>query len=552
VCAYVFCHNPCEIASRKDALGRSERLARGSPSSANRPNAGRREDTLGDDNEEYGTGEIHDRDRVLQQARVRSLRWKRRDLFAERESDVLKPAVSLEELYKTLTPGPLLDAEQLKAFYRDEVVGVRGDDVVALLDLALQRAFDGFPYKAFLMGHPGVGKSTELTRLIERQKSRYRAIRISASSELAPANFKVFDVLLLLMVRVSEATNQEVESGAIDIDIPASLAEDVLGYFATEVDKKSETSSVGGNVEAGAGLKDGSLWASLFGLFANIKGEIKYASNRSHEIVEYRLNRLSTLVDLLNRFLDFVNTALQEGYGQQWLFIIEDFEKFGISGPQLQDMFVNYGSVFEQLRAHLIFTIPVGLVYSRGASRLPFASDCRFMIRDTPVYNADHTPHEEGRQALRAVLEARVDPALFAEGQLMSLIIASGGNLRDLFAMVRHAGDNAILRKPAVARIESSDITKAINAMRLEYTRNLGDSPYDLERISYEQKMAKLVAVWRSEPSVNIPDAVLYSLLRSRAVQEFNGRGRFGLHPLVVDILKNQKQLDESAAGGTV
>ena len=43
---------------------------------------------------------------------------------------MLKFASSLEDLYKTLTPGPLLDAEQLAAFYRGDVVGVRGDDVV--------------------------------------------------------------------------------------------------------------------------------------------------------------------------------------------------------------------------------------------------------------------------------------------------------------------------------------------------------------------------------------------------------------------------------------
>ncbi len=62
------------------------------------------------------------------------------------------------------------------------------------------------------------------------------------------------------------------------------------------------------------------------------------------------------------------------------------------------------------------------------------------------VFHKDHTPHEQGRAAIQAVLEARVNPALFASGEMERLIVASGGNLRNLFSMTSNACDSATLR----------------------------------------------------------------------------------------------------------
>ncbi len=79
----------------------------------------------------------------------------------------------------------------------------------------------------------------------------------------------------------------------------------------------------------------------------------------------------------------------------------------------------------------------------------------------------------------------------------------------------------------------------------------LGQSPYDVHQIRYEEKATRLLAVYRSTPDNDIPDAVLYSLLRGRAIQEFNADGWFGVHPLVVDILKEQQRLGPQDRGGT-
>ena len=457
------------------------------------------------------------------------------------------PATTLDDLYRTLSPEPLTKPEEFRQYYRGQVNDVRGEDKVKRLSLKLQQAYRALPLKAFVMGHPGVGKSTELSRLLERVKDQHTGIRLSIANELNPASFKVFDVLILMLARLAEessALRAVPRPGAL----PERLVSDIQRWFGTEQVKTSHIETTGAGVEAGAGIKGDSLWAGLLGLFASAKAEMKYSAERKTEATEYRMQRLPELVDICNRLIDACSSALMERSAREWLLVIEDLDKTGISPQQLQELFIQYGTVFQDLRVNMIFTIPVWLGYSPDANRLPFT---RYMIYDTPVYDRSHVPHEAGRAAVQAVLEARVTPALFANGQMTRLIVASGGNLRDLFSLVLDAGEGARARNQSARQIEPEDAKTAINKMRRDYRLKLGQSPYDANPITYAQKSERLIAVYKGTPDSDIPDPVLYSLLRGRALQEFNGEGWCGVHPLVVDILKEQKHLGQDDPGGT-
>ncbi len=457
----------------------------------------------------------------------------------------LKAATTLEDVYQTLSPEPLLDEKQLHAFYKEQINTVRGGDRVAHIALGLKRAYGGAFYKAFMMGHPGVGKSTELTRLSRQMRDKFHTIRFSAVSDLDAAGFKPFDVLLVMMTRVVEETKKVTQQQPSD-----RLLDAIQRWFATEkiVDTKKTETEV--SASAGAGPKADSLWATLLGLFAQVKGEIKYTADRKREVTEYRLHRLSSLIDLVNNALDECNSMLREYDNCEWLFVGEDFDKPGIPFEQTESLFLNYANIFKDLHTHLIFNIPISLVYSERAAQLPFSGERIHCIPDTPVFHPDHTPHQAGRDALRAVLEARVVPKLFAEGQMTKLIVASGGNLRDLFQMTAQAADNAILGQRS--QIGAADAEAAINNLRTEYERRLGESPFDEEKvnkITYEMKAERLKSIYACDPVAKVPAPVLYSLLRARAVQEFNGTRWFGVHPLVVDILQAQGKLTASKEG---
>src|SRR5947199_2642808 len=198
------------------------------------------------------------------------------------------PATTLDQLHLTLRPEPLVDPEEFQKFYRQEVNRVRGEDTVARLSLKLQQAYGALPFKGFLMGHAGVGKSTEVTRLLERVKEQQLGVRLSVATELNPASFKVFDVLLLMLARLVEEAEQKqaIPRGGL---LTPDLVSDIAQWVAPAQIKKSRTDTAGVGAEAGAGVKEGSLWGHLLGIFASVKAEMKYAAERKAETIEYRL-----------------------------------------------------------------------------------------------------------------------------------------------------------------------------------------------------------------------------------------------------------------------
>lgn len=461
------------------------------------------------------------------------------------------PANSIHNIYKHLSPTPLMTREELDTYYSQRVNRVRDQDVVARLKLALGRNFGSGYYKAFLVGHSGVGKSTELTRLICEMDNEFRALRFSATRELDPGSFQPFDILLLILADVVEVAAKPRADGGLDAQIPDALLQELWNWFATETETTKAATHKSAEAAAGIGVPEDSWWAKVLGLFAHLKGEVKYASSREKERVEYRLNRLSTLIEAANRLLDHCNRLLRDDQQHEWLFIGEDFDKPGIRPDLIRQLFITYSNVFKDLRAHLIFTIPAALAYSSQAPQLPFPSDRILFIPDTPVYLQDHEQHNEGRRALVAVLKERVDPKLFKRGQIMRLVVASGGNLRDLFALVNEAADHAILRADDKdQKMGRKDVDAAINRMRAEYLGRLGISLFDEEeKITYEQKAQRLTSLHAGDPNAQVANPVLYSLLRSRAVQEFNGKRWYGVHPLVVDLLKEQGKLTPDEEG---
>ena len=458
-------------------------------------------------------------------------------------------AASLEEIYSTMQVTPLVSVEELRAFYRPELNETRGGDKMERLQRRLLRAVKtGLPFKACIMGHPGVGKSTELSRLITDIEPSFCAIRFSALAVLHPGNFNPLHVLLVMMMEVTQQTEERVGT------IPSNARlQEILDWFASNKVTRTEKRDATASLEAGAGVKEDSLWQKVLGLFANLKGEIRYAASRSQETVDYRLSRPDDLVKIVNRLLDECNRLLKIKTGQEWLFVGEDFDKTGISLERVKDLFINYGNIFYELRTHLIFSVPIGLYYSIDASRLPFGDDFSFLIPDTPVYRQNGLGNVEGRAAVQAVLEARMDASLCEPGQMMRLIVASGGNLRDLFRLTTDAAENAQLR--GAETINAKDVNGSILNSRSDYERRLGQSPFDIDPVSYSDKVALLTRIHARDADTQIPTPALYSLLTSRAVQEFNGQRWFGVHPIVVDILKKQGHLKAESGdvlGGTI
>ncbi len=450
-----------------------------------------------------------------------------------------KKALALEDVYRTLSPEPL-DAGSEFHIDLDEL---RGQSLVGLFALKLSRVRGGGrPFQALLTSHPGAGKSTELARLQDRVKDQFAVIRFSVLNELDPQNFKAFDVLILSVLKLVEATREQVGE-----QISTSTLEKFMDWFARERTQVKRSFDVEGKLEAGAGLKGSEFWAKLLGLFANLKGEMKYATHRDAIVERERFSRLSELIALANGIIQSCSNALYDKSKRRWLLIGEDFEKEGINPDRSYEFFINYNHVLRELDCHWIFTLPVSLAYSAEAQHLPCVPQ---HLHDIPVFMADQkTPHQEGREALRQILAARMDLKLIEDGLVEELITACGGNLRDLFMMINQATDEAILANEKV--VTAVQVRREISRMCDTYERRLGQTLHDRNKVSYAEKSARLVDLYHNLPEARVPDPVLSSLLYARLVQEFrNGHIWSGVHPLAIQVLDRHGALSPTDEQG--
>lgn len=460
-----------------------------------------------------------------------------------------RQAITLRDALKILTPKPLLTQEELIDFYSDEPNLVRGDDKIAHIKLGLSVADDENPYKAFLIGHSGTGKSTELSRLPGEMQGQFRFVRFDIREELDPVNFRPFDVLLLMMIKLVEETSRSIEEGGAGCQPSEELLENIWNWYHSKTVTITNKRAGEVKAEASIGTPKETWWPKIVSLFASIRGEIKLSADREDKIVNYRLSRLYELIELINALLAECNELLRDANGCSWVFIGENFDKPGIPRARIEDLFLNYSNILQDIETHLIFNIPLSLVYSEKGAQLPRLSGGTITIPDTPVFHPDHKPHGAGRAAMVDVLDKRMQSDLFDPEQQNRLIVASGGNIRQLLEVTSAAARFAILRNAPGPRIGKPDVDRAIADMKKEFEGKLGTDPSDEVPLTWTEKADKLLQIYDQKPEARIRDAKLHSLLRAGAVQEFNGNWWFGLHPIVVDILHEQGRIPRDEQG---
>lgn len=457
---------------------------------------------------------------------------------------MVRIAETLRQIDGVLRPEPLKTEEDLKAWYRGEELlqELRGQDVVKRLALGLDRDPQDPNYKAFLMGRSGVGKSTELTRLIEEVSARYQPLRFSVRDELDPRFFSPFDVILLTCILLAEATHRVTGKAP-----EKAVIRELLDWYA-EGDE-TVTSETKAAVEATGGVDTkGSWWDKVIGAFVTIKGGIQYAETRTDKVVAYKLKRIQPLIDIANRLIRNCEAILKSHNGKEWLIIGEDADKPGMDQDRVKELFLIHGSsIFGGLDANLVFNLPLGLTYGGAAEKVPGLPKCT--IYDVPVYSKDKALNESAIAFVQAILDARVRPELFAPGQARRLIVAAGANLRDLFAMVRQAAVEARIRG-GEGQIDASDVDRVLKAFRVEFQKRLGSTPFDATSVTPEQRVERLVEMYgMKDTGAAIPDDVLGVLVNSGVVQEFNDTHWYGIQPLIVDVLARMERLTEPLGG---
>ncbi len=447
-------------------------------------------------------------------------------------------AVTLRRFSRAFFPEPL-DASELAEFYSDALSICRGTDLVRRMSgHLLAGAEDAFYFKGVLYGNRGTGKSTEIIRLLASQeiRSKFVSVVVDAVTDLNPRSFTVVDVLLVTIANLIEACEAKCrelgrafnEAGTMHRDLQQALAP----FFSVLQAKIQDTVTKGGTVEG-----------SFFGL---AKASVRIEGQRRTDVLQ-KPESLSELGRALDRYIAAIKVHLPEF---EFLVVGENFDREQVSRGRLADTFIEFGGVFRDLQLNLLFTLPVPFVNAhRGA--LPFRRQNQYPIYDIPVCTAAHEADPDGCGALRRLVGMRADPALFDDDALNLVIRASGGDLSWLFSMIVLSAERARYRNEdfpdTPARILFNDAEGVVLEQFSMFRNEMGVDPDDPDDAPWPDKRAKLRAIYEDSPDADVPSSVLYHLLRRRAVLYFNGRGRYGVHPMAIEILREQLDgLDET------
>ncbi|MGF1535082.1 MAG: ATP-binding protein [Elainellaceae cyanobacterium] len=344
--------------------------------------------------------------------------------------------LDLRRFYRACNPTRTLKVEdpQDRKYYID-FSPVRGSDLIRELRRMITILATDEPTCQLFTGHIGCGKSTELLRLkAELDMEGFHTVYFESSRDLDLADIDVTDILLAIAQRVSASLE------AIDIHLRpryfASLFEEVSTFLKTPVNL---------NVEAELSLGIGKITA-----------QTRESPRLRDRLRQYLEPRTSSILEAINAELfTRANEELKQRGKRGLVVIVDNLDRVDSSlkpsgRSQPEYLFVDRGDQLKQLNCHVVYTIPLVLVFSNELGRLinRFGVDPK-VLPMVPVRLPSGEICEPGLALLRQMVLARAFPEKSAPERLTRVLEVfdhpdtldrlcsiSGGHVRNLLVLL--------------------------------------------------------------------------------------------------------------------
>lgn len=427
--------------------------------------------------------------------------------------------LDLPRFFKACNPSKTLFVEnpEDQKYYID-FAPVRGSDLIRELYRTIVVLAGDTPTCQLFTGHIGCGKSTELLRLkAELAKQGYHTVYFESSQDLDLADIDVTDILLAIARRVSASLE--------DIGIRlhptyfANLFREVADFLKTPIDL---------NLEAELSLG-----------ISKITAKTRESPRLRDQLRQYLEPRTSSILEAINQ--ELFGRAKQElrKRGMRDLVVIVDnldrvdssLKPSGRSQPEY--LFVDRGEQLRRLNCHVVYTIPLVLVFSNELGRLinRFGVDPK-VLPMVPVKLPNGHDCKIGLTLLQQMVLARALPDL-APLQRLDLVTkvvdhpdtldrlcrVSGGHVRNLLVLLHRCLQQQ--DPPISAACLEQVISRRHNELNLAITQN----EWTLLRQVAEQKRDV-----RGEKEYEL-------LLRSMFVFEYRHKGMlwFDINPILLE-----------------
>ncbi|UNU26515.1 AAA family ATPase [Microcoleus vaginatus] len=330
-------------------------------------------------------------------------------------------------------------------------------------------------------GHRGAGKSTELLRLQEYLQNQGCFVVYFAADEqdINPEDTEYTDILLActrhLLEELRNANSKPLRDWMRD------RWEDLKDLALTEV--SFETLSL----------------ESQIAQFAKLTANVRTVPSLRQKIRDKINPHTTTLIDALNEFIGDAKKNLPDKSSQ--LAVIADnldrIVPFSQDGKRsnLDEIFLDRTEQLKALDCHVIYTIPISMVYSNRATELINNYNDPQVLPMIMVQNPDGSTNEAGLAKIKELIEKRVkqvnpnqslETGLFDSRETLErLCLMSGGHVRNLLLMMQEA----------ITRTEDLPITakaaqRAITQARDVYRRTPEEGEWQiLAKVSHTQRI---------------------------------------------------------------
>lgn len=347
---------------------------------------------------------------------------------------------------------------------------VRGEGKHALLRLT--RAIRNKPPVCRLLsGHRGGGKSTELLRLQEELEQtgptgdKFFVVYFEANEEDIDVNDVDFPDILLAIVRQIGLAFRKRLKVELRSNWFSTFFDDLKSLFGSEVEFQK---------------------LELDAKFAKFTAAIKNSPMARDEIRKALEPNTSNLIQAANDLIEEAITLLQTRGYKNLVVIVDNLDRIVLRnlnpGCTTHDhLFINRSSQLKDLRCHVIYTLPISMVFSPQAGALANLYQSQpLVIPMVKVIKPDGSDNPQGLQAMRQMVLKRLAAANLTQedafdmaGTLDDLCRKSGGHLRSLLLLIDTACEIAG-RLPLTAL----DIEQAFRDMINAFDRALTKPAY--------------------------------------------------------------------------
>lgn len=346
--------------------------------------------------------------------------------------------LNLSRFYKACNPSYTLNmGDTFDQQYYIDFANVRGCKIVEELQRTISRISPDEPTCQLFTGHIGCGKSTELQRLkAELEIVGFHVVYFESSQDLDMADIDISDILLSVARQVSvslEAIGIQLKPGYF-----TNLFKEIGDFLQSPIE-------ISGEAELSLGI-------------AKITAKTKDSTQLRNQLRQYLEPRTNSILQAINE--EILQKAIEQlkRRGQKGLVVIVDnldrvdMRPVSSGRTQPEYLFIDRGEQLRRLKCHLVYTIPLALIFSNEYETLKNRLGGGIAPKVLPmvlVRQRDGNDYEPGMSLLRQLVLARAFPQLSHNEKFLfthelfdysetldRLCRVSGGHIRNLLGLL--------------------------------------------------------------------------------------------------------------------